>query len=89
MFVYGFVINAVNRLQKYLTAVCLALFLGSLWLCPWDGAGISPLERWNGFSTIYSPPYSGCKINFQILGTEWFALAIIYAALFFILKIKK
>jgi hypothetical protein len=86
----------MNKPQKYLTVVCLILFVATLICCPWynpqekASAGISPFFiSPTHFSYGYYHQNASDRIDSETLWIEWVSLGVIYTGLFFVLKKSK
>lgn len=91
----------MNRKQKILTGLALLAFLISVVFAPWKEAhGYVPppwaandrtvLASYKGIihAPIWSPPEDGYLLVASLLGT-WFAIGVIYAGLFWLLKTER
>jgi hypothetical protein len=86
----------MNKSQKYLTGVCLVLFVATLLCCPWYNSK----DKVNaGFSPFFISPThfsygeyhqnANDRIDSARLWIEWIPLGVIYTGLFFMLKKSK
>lgn len=85
----------MNCKQRVLTWAALTLFVATLVFTPWRISVVDnvnenkliPSDTW--FRPLVAPPrtsYTSADVHFRLLLCEWFAIGVVYAALFALFK---
>jgi ABC-type uncharacterized transport system permease subunit len=82
----------MNKAQKIITGIATIIFFATLLAAPWEidinDPGFTHVHR-NVYSPIFSAYNDAAKIQFGTLFVWWFAIGVIYVALFFLFKTNK
>jgi hypothetical protein len=81
----------MNKAQKIITSIATIVFFATLLAAPWEidiNDGFTHVHR-NVYSPIFSAYNDAAKLQFGTLFVWWFAIGVMYVALFFLFKSRK
>lgn len=79
----------MNNSQKLLSWVALAVFALTLCCVPWTVTRKAPFDNYFYTKTETAPIWNApvnSRVNIATLVVEWFGIAVVYGALFFLLR---